>query len=231
MLAKVVDNNDPHGMGRIKAEFIGWGGEGKQTDWLRVLTPDAGGGGEKVAKNRGLVTVPEQGDQVYVDWEGGNPDRPFVTGSVFHGKHGGGGGTGNNSKSLTSKSGHTVMLDDGNGITVKDKAGNVVHIDGSGLIEIISSTKIKCKSADIEFECKNFKVTAETEINLSTQGTFTASAKGVAKMESTAGGAQVKAAQVAELNGDVQAQVIAPAVLVDGSGGTSIKGGVVEINC
>jgi uncharacterized protein involved in type VI secretion and phage assembly len=146
MLAKVIDNKDPHGMGRIKAEFIGWGGEGKQTDWLRVLTPDAGGGGEKVAKNRGLVTIPELGDQVYVDWEGGNPDRPFVTGSVFHGKHGGGGGTGNNSKSLTSKSGHTVHLDDGAGITIRDKNKNTVHIDGSGNITATSSDT---NSADV----------------------------------------------------------------------------------
>jgi type VI secretion system secreted protein VgrG len=139
MLAKVIDNNDPHGQGRIKAEFIGWGGEGKQTDWLRVLTPDAGGGGDKVAKNRGLVTVPEKNDQVYVDFENGNPDKPFVTGSVFHGKHGSGGGTSNNSKSLTSKSGHTIHLDDGGGITIKDRAGNVVAVDGSGNITATSS--------------------------------------------------------------------------------------------
>jgi uncharacterized protein involved in type VI secretion and phage assembly len=143
MLAKVVDNNDPHGMGRIKAEFMGWGGEGKQTDWLRVLTPDAGGGSDKVAKNRGLVTVPEKNDQVYVDFENGNPDKPFVTGSVFHGKHGGGGGASNNTKSLTSKSGHTIALNDGAGITMMDKSKlNHIIVDGKDAITITAGQKI-----------------------------------------------------------------------------------------
>jgi uncharacterized protein involved in type VI secretion and phage assembly len=176
MLAKVIDNNDPHGMGRIKAEFMGWGGEGKQTDWLRVLTPDAGGGGDKVAKNRGLVTVPEISDQVYVDWEGGNPDRPFVTGSVFHGKHGGGGGSGNNSKSLTSKSGHTVHLDDGGGITVRDKDQNVVHLDGAGNISVHSKISISLSCGEGE--------SAASSIHLDKDGNIALKAKNISALGS-----------------------------------------------
>jgi len=187
MLAKVIDNKDPHGVGRIKAEFIGWGGEGKQTDWLRVLTPDAGGGSEKVAKNRGLVTVPEISDQVYVDWEGGNPDKPFVTGSVFHGKHGSGGGTGNNSKSLTSKSGHSIKLDDGAGITVTDRAGNVVHVDGAGNITATSSatnqtTVGKGGEAKMKMDSGgNISLEANTQIQLKVGGsTLTITADAIA---------------------------------------------------
>jgi uncharacterized protein involved in type VI secretion and phage assembly len=87
--------------------------------------------------------VPEISDQVYVDWEGGNPDRPFVTGSVFHGKHGSGGGTGNNSKSLTSKSGHTIRLNDGGGITVRDKSKlNHIHIDGNNKITVTAAVDV-----------------------------------------------------------------------------------------
>jgi hypothetical protein len=38
------------------------------------------------------------------------PDRPFVMGSMFHGQVGGGGGQGNNVKSLSSKSGNKLEL-------------------------------------------------------------------------------------------------------------------------
>ncbi len=153
MLAEVIDNND--GKGRIRAKFMGWQQQGiAETDYMRVLTPDAGGGGDKVAANRGLVTVPEVGDQVYVDFEHGNPDRPFVTGSVFHGKVGTGGGGSNNTKSLTSKSGHTVTLNDGAGITVKDKDDNVIELDGAGnaRMETKETITITCGESSISMD-------------------------------------------------------------------------------
>lgn len=136
MLAEVIDNKDTKG--RIRVKFLGWQQEGiAETDFIRVLTPDAGGGGDKVATNRGLVTIPEVGDQVYVDFEHGNPDRPFVTGSVFHGKVGMGGGNGNDGKSLTTKSGHTLQMHDGGGITLKDKSKlNHIEIDGTNKVTV-----------------------------------------------------------------------------------------------
>ena len=60
------------------------------------------------------------------------PDRPFVMGSMFHGKVGGGGGSGNNVKSLSSKSGNIICLNDGAGIEIKDKAGNFLTLSGAG---------------------------------------------------------------------------------------------------
>jgi len=153
MLAEIIDNNDSKG--RVRAKFMGWQQQDlPQTDYIRVLTPDAGGGGDKVASNRGLVTVPEIGDQVYIDFEHGNPDRPFVTGSVFHGGVGTGGGGGNNVKSLTSKSGHTVTLNDGAGITVKDKADNIISLDGAGnaLMETKETITIKCGESSISMD-------------------------------------------------------------------------------
>jgi type VI secretion system secreted protein VgrG len=140
-IATVKDNKDPDNQGRVRVQML-WQQGSDMTDWLRVMTPDAGGGKDG-AKNRGLVCVPEAGDQVLVCFRYNDPDRPFVLGSMFHGKTGGGGGSGNNGKSLTSKSGHTISLDDGKGISIIDKTGgNKIEIDGTNAITVTSKLKI-----------------------------------------------------------------------------------------
>ena len=78
-----------------------------------------------------------------------HPDRPYVMGSLFHGKVGGGGGTGNNVKSLSSKSGHTIELNDGGGITIKDKTGsNLITLDGTNKITIGAIDNITLGTGD-----------------------------------------------------------------------------------
>ena len=140
-IATVKDNKDPDNLGRVRVQML-WQQENEMTDWLRVMTPDAGGGKDG-AKNRGLLVVPEPGDQVLICFRYNDPNRPFVLGSMFHGKTGGGGGQGNNTKSLNSKSGHTISLDDGKGITIVDKTtGNKIEIDGTNAISITSKLKI-----------------------------------------------------------------------------------------
>ena len=148
MLAQVIDNKDSKG--RVRVKFMGWKQEGvPETDFIRVLTPDAGGSGEKVATNRGLVTVPEIGDQVYVDFEFGNPDRPFVTGSVFHGKVGMGGGDTNKTKSLTTRSGSNLTLDDSKGSAkLEDPSGNIVTLNGDGTITIMAPNSVTINTKD-----------------------------------------------------------------------------------
>jgi type VI secretion system secreted protein VgrG len=142
-IATVKDNKDPDGMGRVRVQMLWQQPTDEMSDWLRVMTPDAGGGKDG-AKNRGLVVVPEPGDQVLLCFRYNDPDRPFVMGSMFHGKTGGGGGEGNNTKSLNSKSGHTISMDDGKGITIVDKSGNnLIVIDGTNTISITSALKIE----------------------------------------------------------------------------------------
>ena len=141
--ATVVDNKDSKG--RVQVRFDWQQGS---TEWIRVMTPDAGGS-EKVSKNRGFVAIPEIGDQVMVGFIHNHPDRPYVMGSLFHGKVGGGGGTGNNVKSLSSKSGHTIELNDGGGITIKDKTGsNLITLDGTNKITIGAIDNITLGTGD-----------------------------------------------------------------------------------
>ncbi|MFC4212413.1 type VI secretion system Vgr family protein [Pedobacter lithocola] len=141
-LADVIDNADPQGQGRIKVKFKWECQNNDVTEWLRVITPDAGNS-DKVNKNRGFVFIPEIGDQVAVTFEEGNVARPIVLGSVFHGKNGSGGSASNNHKSLTSKSGHTVQLQDDGGITIKDKTGgNHIIVDGENKITVTSTQTV-----------------------------------------------------------------------------------------
>lgn len=141
--ATVVDNKDSKG--RVQVRFDWQQGS---TEWIRVMTPDAGGS-EKVSKNRGFVAIPEIGDQVMVGFIHNHPDRPYVMGSLFHGKVGGGGGSGNNVKSLSSKSGHTIELNDGGGITIKDKTGsNLITLDGTNKITIGAIDNITLGTGD-----------------------------------------------------------------------------------
>jgi len=180
-LADVIDNADPQGQGRIKVKFKWECKTNDVTEWLRVITPDAGSS-DKVSKNRGFVFIPEIGDQVAIGFEEGNIARPIVLGSVFHGKSGSGGSSSNNSKSLTSKSGHTFTMDDAGGMLMKDKTGlNHVFIDGNNEITVTSDNIVKLqtgnvmlimdKAADkIIIQAKNIEIRAAEDFKVTGDG-------------------------------------------------------------
>ena len=130
-MATVLSNADPQGKGRVRVR-MNWQTDGMQTGWVRVMTPD-GGSSKDVKSNRGFVFIPEVGDQVLLGFRHGDPARPYVMGSLFNGTTGGGGGQGNNCKSLTTRSGSSLKLDDSAGsVTLHDKGGVSMNFDGGG---------------------------------------------------------------------------------------------------
>ena len=130
-MATVLSNADPEGKGRVRVR-MNWQTDGMQTGWVRVMTPD-GGSSSDVKSNRGFVFIPEVGDQVLLGFRHGDPARPYVMGSLFNGTTGGGGGQGNNCKSLTTRSGSSLKLDDSAGsVTLHDKGGVSMNFDGAG---------------------------------------------------------------------------------------------------
>ena len=130
-MATVLSNADPQGKGRVRVR-MNWQTDGMQTGWVRVMTPD-GGSSSDVKSNRGFVFIPEVGDQVLLGFRHGDPARPYVMGSLFNGTTGGGGGQGNNCKSLTTRSGSSLKLDDSAGsVTLHDKGGVSMNFDGAG---------------------------------------------------------------------------------------------------
>ena len=130
-MATVLSNADPEGKGRVRVR-MNWQTDGMQTGWVRVMTPD-GGSSSDVKSNRGFVFIPEVGDQVLLGFRHGDPARPYVLGSLFNGTTGGGGGQGNKCKSLTTRSGSSLKLDDSDGsVTLHDKGGVSMNFDGGG---------------------------------------------------------------------------------------------------
>ena len=74
--ARVVEHNDPKKMGRLRVQFF-WQTEGA-THWARMVSPHAG-------PDRGLMFMPEVGDEVAVAFEDGDPERPILLGSLWNG--------------------------------------------------------------------------------------------------------------------------------------------------
>lgn len=220
-IATVKDNKDPDNMGRVRVQMLWQQASNEMTDWLRVMTPDAGGG-KGGAKNRGLVVIPEPGDQVLVCFRYNDPDRPFVLGSMFHGKTGGGGGQGNKVKSLTALSGSIVSLD-GDAINIIDAAGNKVALDGAGKINV------NCTS-NITLECGSSKITMDSGGKIEISGTeITVSGSSKAEMKSTAsfkaeGTAATVKGTTTEVSGDTKVDVKSGAAVEVGSPATTVKG-------
>ena len=153
-VATVSDNNDPKGQGRVKVQFYWQKPLSLSTNWLRVQTPDAGSS-DKVSSNRGWVTIPEVGDQVMVGFEHGDPHRPFVMGSLFHGKSGIGGGVDNKNKSFSTKQGNYFRLNGSNGsVVLSTPLGAVFQRfdkDGNATIKAIKNHFVRAKEkASIE---------------------------------------------------------------------------------
>ena len=170
----VTSNADPNNQGRVKVEFPWQHKKGKTTHWIRVQSPDAGSGKE-VQANRGFVFIPEEGDQVMVSFEHGDPSRPYVSGSLFHGKNGQGGDKDNHLHSIITKSGHCIVFDDNNegewGITIKDGSGNMIHLNTKDKNIEINSPET------ISLIAKNIKIAANESLDLNAEGKATLAAK------------------------------------------------------
>ena len=128
--AIVTNNKDPDGMARVKVK-LPWMADDAETDWARVVTPMAGGG-------RGVFFLPEVDDEVLVAFEHGNPETPYVIGSLWNGKdkppETNGDGK-NDVRVIRSRSGHVVRLTD------KKGEESIEIVDKSTKNSIVISTK------------------------------------------------------------------------------------------
>jgi phage baseplate assembly protein V len=199
--AIVTNNQDPEGLGRVKLKFP-WLSAENESDWARVAVPMGGSA-------MGTYFLPEVDDQVLVAFEQGDRDRPFVLGMLWHknakppeanddGK--------NNMRTLKSRSGHVVRLDDTDGaekIQVLDKTGN-------NKIEIDSSANTITITSDMDLTIES----AKGKLVL----------KGKTGVEITSGAdvkaeAQANVAVTATANMDLKA-----------SGNTTVKGAMINLN-
>lgn len=238
-LATVKENNDDKGQGRVKVAFD-WQKNGKTTNWIRVQTPNAGVSGA-VPKNRGWVFVPEVGDQVMVSYEHGNPDRPYVTGSVFHSGSGKGGDKDNKVKSIITRSGNAIVFDDEMGsIVITDQTGKqLIMLDGTDAITVMAK-----KSITLTNEAESVIVMDDKSIGLQADTIALEGRKSVTLLSGnecmvlsseksiiSSSGTNIK--QEAAKDYDVAAKngtVNGVNLMIEGKGNVTVSGGIVKFN-
>ncbi len=148
--AVVTENADPEGMGRIKVQFAWQKRLGGNTPWLRIVTPHSGG-------DKGFHFIPENGEEVLIGFEGGNAERPYVMGSLYHSGHKPESWKTemNDIKAIRTRSGHTIEFNDSNGaesITIVDKNSNTIFIDtANNNIEVTANEKMTFNAKNVEF--------------------------------------------------------------------------------
>lgn len=182
-VALVTNNQDPQGLGRVKVKFP-WLGDDDESDWIRVVSPMAGNG-------RGAYFLPEVDDEVLVAFEHGLADRGFVLGALWNGvdkppESNGDGG--NNNRTIKSRSGHIIRLNDKDGdeqIEIVDKSGsnqiviktsdNSISIKASGNVTVQAGGKLQLSGASVEIQSDGeTKVTAGANAEISASGQLNA---------------------------------------------------------
>jgi len=165
--AIVTQNKDDEGQCRVKVSFP-WHDKPRDSYWARLAMPMAG-------DDRGLVMIPEVGDEVLVIFEREDLRFPFVLGALYNGKDKTpfANDDGNNDhRILKSRKKHYLLFDDGkrgvvelshekkrmvtfddDGIVVKDENGNQIKIEStSGAMTIQANGQLNIKAATITIE-------------------------------------------------------------------------------
>jgi len=166
-IALVTQNKDDEGLCRVKVRYP-WHEKPRESYWARLVTPMAG-------KERGLVLIPEVGDEVVVGFEREDLRFPYVIGALWNGRDKPplANDDGKNDKRiLQSRKKHYLLFDDGakgvvelkhekgrkvvfddNGFAVQDETGNVVKVDSnSGAMTIEAKGQLNIKAATITIE-------------------------------------------------------------------------------
>lgn len=222
-IATVISNVDPLNQGRIQVQFD-WQMNPDITHFIRVMSPDAGGTGT-VTQNRGFVAIPEIGDQVMVGFEYHNPDFPFAMGGMFHGKVGLGGGVENHLKSIQTRSGIKVLMNDSErSVTIQDPSGNIYFMDGQGSINVTAPKNITFTAGENVFIKAGTDILSEAGSNINIhakKGNIMSTAS--EDIENNAGNIMKQTSNDHIINAKNNAQIT-------GNSKTVIKGGITEVN-
>jgi type VI secretion system secreted protein VgrG len=164
--AVVSKNNDSDGYGRVKVKFP-WQTD-VETPWIRIVNHHAG-------KNKGFQFIPEVDDEVLIAFENNNPSRPFVMGSLYHGKasHKDRNDKDNLIKTIRTKSGNEIKFYDKGGeeeilIHNKDSQNHItLSLKDDGKITIKSKNKMELFAKEILIEAEKKLTMKSKETSMS----------------------------------------------------------------
>ena len=162
--ALVTDIVDPEGLGRVKIS-LPWSPDtagARYETWARLATFMAG-------NNRGSWFIPDVDDEVLIVFEGGDPRRPYVIGSLWNGKDSppeSMDGAGKNFKKvLRSRNGVKLTMDDTDGreqFILETPGGQKLTLkDGPGAVEIVDSN-----GNSIKMEASGITITASAKVTI-----------------------------------------------------------------
>ena len=220
-LARVVDNEDPDKLGRVRVEFM-WPGTDKESDWLRVAHAYTGEG-------EGMLFVPEEGAQVMIAYESNLAEYPFVLTSVYPQKN----GVNYTQRDNVQK---TIQTKGGNRISLYDKAGeqkieltNVNKTDTRVLLSFADDGKITIETqGTVVIEGKDIQLKATNDLTLEAQNNIELKATNAVKIAGTAS-VEVKGAQV-KAEADAQLTLESPQTSLKGDALVEVKGGLITLN-
>ena len=181
----VTNNKDPEGQGRVKVKCP-WMSDNHESFWARLVTPMAG-------KERGLYMLPEVDDEVLLAFEHGAPEFAYVLGALWNGKdkppESNANGT-NDHRTLKSRSGHVVRLDDTNGderIEILDKSGKnrivIRTAEHTITIEAGSKVTITAKDGALTLGGDSVEITSNGSLSLQAKGNIEVKANGQLKLK------------------------------------------------
>ena len=178
--AVVTDIADPDGQGRVKVR-LPWSPDSERSTyetWARLATMMGG-------DNRGTWFIPDVDDEVLVSFNGGDPRHPFIMGGLWNGQDAppeSMDGSGNNyKKTIRSRNGVTVTLDDTDGaesLRMTTPGGQEITLkDGPGAVEVIDSNgnSVKLETAGVTVNASG-KVTISASVVEVSAGTVTVNA-------------------------------------------------------
>ncbi|NBB19527.1 hypothetical protein GVN20_09215 [Runella sp. CRIBMP] len=168
-IAQVRATDDPLKLGRVKVQF-GWQPQGDTTPFIRVSSMMTG-------RSKGYF-IPEVSDMVMVDFEFGNPDLPYVSGSLYAND----GGTrmpgdelfkaDNHIKGIITRGGNHIIIDDTDGkenikIFNKENKNEIeLSLDGGSHINIKSKGSVNISAGSINLSASKINIKASEDLVL-----------------------------------------------------------------
>ena len=149
--AQVVEVEDQDNMGRIIVTAPDVYGD-QQSPWAMPCVPLAGDG-------YGFFVLPEIGDTVWIEFEGGDISKPIWTGSFWAANEGpGGSDAGLQNRTLKTPSGHKISLDDEGGEILLEHSGGglikitdgEIHLEAGGSSIVINSSGVNVNNGAME---------------------------------------------------------------------------------